>query len=172
MLEIINSACHQPDGPPCVACGAKTRLFGIESHPVLTRSSLLSYVCIACDAVRVNVTSLPDVRWQFPHPRQEAAVPMSKLLSDGAFDPETTNLLGDAFEDSWQTLRVEGSPLADETHAASTRKVLAKTIIEKAQQGERDSKRLVEGALASFRLDEKLASEGRQSNQEGWQPNQ
>jgi hypothetical protein len=92
-------------------------------------------------------------------------VSISKLLSDGAFDPETTNLLGVAFEDSWQTLRVAGSPLADETRAASTRKVLAKTIIEKAQQGERDSKRLVEGALASLLLDENLASEARQPNQ-------
>jgi hypothetical protein len=75
---------------------------------------------------------------------------MTKLLANGAFDPETTNLLGAAFEGAWQALRVAGSPLADETHAASTREILAKTIIARAQQGERDSQRLVEGALTSL----------------------
>jgi hypothetical protein len=150
MLEIINSAHHQPDGPPCGVCGAKTRLFGIESHPVVTQSCLLSFVCIACDAIRVDVAALPNVRWQFPHPRQEAAVPMTQLLANGAFDPETTNLLGAAFEDAWLSLRDTGSSLTDETQAASTREMLAKTIIESAQQGERDGHKLVEKALASL----------------------
>ena len=77
-------------------------------------------------------------------------MPMTRLLANGAFDPETTNLLGAAFESAWQTSRDAGSPLTDETHAASTREMLAKTIIARAQQGERDSQRLVEGALASL----------------------
>ena len=150
MLEIVISARQQPDGPPCGACGAKTRLFGREIHPVVTQALVLSYVCIACDAVRVDVAALPNLRWQFPHPRQEPIVPITRLLANSAFDPETTNLLGRAFENAWETLRVAGSPLAEEIHAASTRQVLAKTIIARAQQGERDSRRLVENALASL----------------------
>jgi len=72
---------------------------------------------------------------------------ITKLLANGAFDPEATHLLGAAFEEAWRTLEAAESPLADEEHATATREILAKTIILFGRQGERDMDRLVEGAL-------------------------
>src|SRR6188508_2766142 len=61
--------------------------------------------------------------------RKKAAMPMAKLLTSRAFDPETTSLLGAAFDRAWQTVQTSGSPLAAEKHAAATREILAKKIL-------------------------------------------
>jgi hypothetical protein len=72
---------------------------------------------------------------------------MVALLSDAAFDSETTQLLGAAFEDAWEDVKSSGSGLAEGSEAALTRELLAKRIIELAQRGERNPDRLVESAL-------------------------
>ena len=77
-------------------------------------------------------------------------MPMAKLLASRAFDPETTSLLGAAFDKAWQTVQTSGSPLADEKHAAATREILAKNILAASHRGERDINQLVEEALALF----------------------
>jgi len=74
-------------------------------------------------------------------------MPMVALLSNAAFDSETTQLLGAAFEASWEEVKAAGSALADEPEAALTRELLAKRIIEMAERGERNPDRLVENAL-------------------------
>ena len=74
-------------------------------------------------------------------------MPMAKLLTSRAFDPETTSLLGAAFDRAWQTVQTSGSPLAAEKHAAATREILAKKILAAGHRGERDVNRLVEEAL-------------------------
>jgi hypothetical protein len=71
-------------------------------------------------------------------------MPMAKLLTSRAFDPETTSLLGAAFDKAWQTVQTSGSPLADEKHTAATREILAKNILAAGDRGERDMKRLVD----------------------------
>ena len=81
------------------------------------------------------------------HPKK-AAMPMAKLLPSRAFDPETTSLLGAAFDRAWQTVQTSGSPLAAEKHAAATREILAKKILAAGHRGERNMNRLVEEALA------------------------
>jgi hypothetical protein len=74
-------------------------------------------------------------------------MPMVALLSDAAFDSETTQLLGAAFEDAWEDVKSSGSALAEGAEAALTRELLAKRIIELAKRGERNPDRLVESAL-------------------------
>jgi uncharacterized protein with NRDE domain len=74
-------------------------------------------------------------------------MPMVALLSNAAFDSETTQLLGAAFEAAWEKVKTSGSTLAEESEAASTRELLAKRIIEMAKRGERNPNRLVESAL-------------------------
>jgi hypothetical protein len=74
-------------------------------------------------------------------------MPMVALLSDAAFDSETTELLGAAFEAAWEKVNAAGSALAEGPEAASTRELLAKRIIELAKRGERNLDRLVESAL-------------------------
>jgi hypothetical protein len=75
-------------------------------------------------------------------------MPIASLLAKSAFDPDTTALLASAFDTTWNRLKKSGNPLAADSEAASTREVLAKYIIEMGQKGERNPKRLVEGALA------------------------
>jgi hypothetical protein len=72
---------------------------------------------------------------------------MVALLSNAAFDDETTQLLGLAFEAAWEKVKTSGSTLAEESEAASTRELLAKRIIEMVKRGERNPNRLVESAL-------------------------
>jgi hypothetical protein len=75
------------------------------------------------------------------------AMPILSLLRETAFDPETTALLASAFDIAWGVVKKSGNSLAADDQAASTREVLAKRIIDRAQQGERDPKRLVDDAL-------------------------
>ena len=74
-------------------------------------------------------------------------MPMVALLSNAAFDSETTELLGATFEAAWEKVKTAGSTLAEDSQAASTRALLAKRIIEMAKRGERNRNRLVEDAL-------------------------
>jgi hypothetical protein len=148
MLDIIISAGVWGDGPPCRKCGAKTRLFGTESYPLIGQLRVLSYVCVDCDAVQVNMAPLPRARGQLRLHRKEVAMPMAKLLSSRALDPETTSLLGAAFDKAWQTVQTSGSPLADEKQADATRELLAKSILAAGHRGDRDINQLVEEALA------------------------
>lgn len=72
---------------------------------------------------------------------------MVALLSNAAFDDETTQLLGAAFEAAWKKVETAGSALNEDAQAALTRDALAKRIIELAKRGERNLDRLVENAL-------------------------
>jgi len=148
------------DGPPCRKCGATTNLFGTESHPLIGQLRVLSYVCVDCDAVRVDMAPLPRARGQLSLHRKEAAMPMAKLLSSRAFDPETTSLLGAAFDKAWQTVQTSGSPLADEKHAAATREILAKNILAAGHRGDRDINQLVEEALALLIISNDTSARG------------
>lgn len=76
-------------------------------------------------------------------------MPLNPLLAQEAFGPETTALLAVAFDMAWDTIVRSGSPLAAERQAAATREQVARGIIDLAQRGERDCKRMVEAVLAS-----------------------
>jgi len=84
-------------------------------------------------------------------------MPMAKLLSRRAFDPETTSLLGAAFDKAWQTVRTSG---ADEKHAAATREILAENILAAGHRGDRDINQLVEEALALLIISNDTSARG------------
>jgi|GEM_PF-939559 len=69
-------------------------------------------------------------------------------IAQGAFDPESIRVLETAFQAAWKTVNSSGCDLAVEGRAAATREVLAERIIEMAERGVRDPRRLVEHALA------------------------
>ena len=87
-------------------------------------------------------------------------MPMAKLLTSRAFDPETTSLLGAAFDKAWQTVQTSGSPLAAEKHAAATREILAKKILAAGHRGDRDINQLVEEALALLIISNDTSARG------------
>jgi hypothetical protein len=71
-------------------------------------------------------------------------------LSNASFDPETLNLLSDAFEDAWLRIRTSGNQLARPGYAYVMREVMAKHIIHLAQRGERDEIALSNSAVKFF----------------------
>jgi hypothetical protein len=66
-----------------------------------------------------------------------------------SFDPETLRILCGALDDAWERLEA-GTHLNGSADAA--RAVLAQHIVAIARQGERDRRRLIEGALARLTL--------------------
>jgi hypothetical protein len=78
-------------------------------------------------------------------------MPIVALLQKSAFDPETTHILTTAFDKAWVQFKSSGSPLADDGCAPSTPALLAKQIIEIAQNGERNIDRLVQNGVAYLR---------------------
>ena len=67
-------------------------------------------------------------------------MPIRRLLHESAFAPQEVQVLSDAFEAALRELR-----LVDRTDPAV--ELVAKRIIQMAQQGERDPVRLREGAV-------------------------
>jgi hypothetical protein len=65
-----------------------------------------------------------------------------------AFDPETAEMLATAFDTAWDTIN---NTLAAADDAEAIRERLAKRIIDRAQRGERDPKRLVDDAVSYAR---------------------
>src|SRR5262245_18335033 len=86
--------------PRCRDCGATMRLFGIEAHPTIDRTELLTYVCSQCDRLQTQIK---------PHgklkviPLRRTVMPIDTLLKARAFDPETTLLLGSTFDEAWKS---------------------------------------------------------------------
>ena len=125
------------------------KLFGIEAHPTIDRTDLLTYVCSHCDGVETE---------SVPHgnskrlPKNGMVRPMNLLLANKAFDAETTQLLGSAFDAAWEMAKASNGPLRDEQHVTSMRELLAKFIIATAEQGERDLNRLIEKALLRLKI--------------------
>ena len=64
-----------------------------------------------------------------------------------AFDPETVQLLASAFEDAWDPFQKSGSQLARPGYCRPMREVVAKHIIEMAQQGVKDPHKLAEETI-------------------------
>jgi hypothetical protein len=73
-----------------------------------------------------------------------------RLLGKHTFDVDTTIILASAFDAAWLSLQISNSPVAADDRATETRDLLAQRIIEVAQRGERDKRRLVEDALDQF----------------------
>jgi hypothetical protein len=67
-----------------------------------------------------------------------------------AFDPETVTLLSDALDKAWENVQASGARF--EGNAEDARNALAKLIVDLALLGERNSQRLIDGALARFEL--------------------
>ncbi len=67
---------------------------------------------------------------------------------ENVFDPETIRLLASAFEDAWNRIEKSGSRLARPGYSRAMREVIARFIIEMAQQGVKDPQMLAERTVA------------------------
>jgi len=74
-------------------------------------------------------------------------MPLASLLKEYDLGLDITSLMMAAFDRAWQTIIASNSPLGEDGNAAAARLLLAKWIIAETQAGERNPKRLVEGAV-------------------------
>jgi hypothetical protein len=70
------------------------------------------------------------------------------LLSQSAFDPEVIATLVSAYEQAWQQVEKSGSTFASPRYRRAAQEIVAKRIIEMAQQGKREPSELAEDAVA------------------------
>jgi hypothetical protein len=68
----------------------------------------------------------------------------------GVFSPADVRILVAAFEDAWRSLLASGITFASEHESKAVRDTLARHIIEQARYGERDQRRLRDGALLQY----------------------
>jgi hypothetical protein len=72
---------------------------------------------------------------------------LKEIAAGGVFDPYTARILTAAFDDAWKSVQESGVTFPSNAHADATREILALRIIEMAQLGERDQRRLRDDAL-------------------------
>jgi len=141
MTQVTAIKSKRHSRPKCDRCGAAMQLFGIESHPTIDGHDLRTYLCRPCDEVK---TDLVPAKGGGRTERKRTAGAIDVLLARGAFDDETTRLLGSTFDTAWETVKASDGPPVDERHA---RDLLARYIVAMAEQGERNPDRLVATAL-------------------------
>ncbi len=112
------------------------RLIGSERHPAETETDVLTYWCAVCDEYFV-FPPLAEARVR------EAPMSIIDLFRVTAFDPETLNVLCQAYDQARGSLHDNGQP-----HIVN--EVIAQRIIALAQNGERDPDRLCAGALTAL----------------------
>jgi len=140
MTKLAPTRAERRSCPKCRDCGATTRLFGIEPHPTIEGTDLLTFVCSQCDGVQTEIEPPAKLK------------PMGSLLANKAFDAETTRVLGSAFDAAWKKVGATNILPTDKRQVASMRELLAKFVIAKAEQGEKDPKRLIETAVLRLKL--------------------
>src|SRR5262245_14059619 len=140
MTQVASIRPQSRSYPKCRGCGAAMRLFGIEPHPAINWTDLLTYVCSQCDGVQTEI--VPPAKLK----------PLGSLIANKAFDAETTGVLGSAFDATWERVKAAQILPTDKRQVASMRELVAKSIIAKAEQGEKDPKRLIETALLRLRM--------------------
>jgi hypothetical protein len=67
-------------------------------------------------------------------------------IDAGVFDPDAVRILVAAFDSAWQSMQASGAVMTAK-EVEFTRATLAKYIIQQARHGERDQRRLRDGAL-------------------------
>jgi hypothetical protein len=139
MTQLAPISAEKRSNPKCRACGVTMSLYGIEPHPTIERADLLTYLCSHCDRVQTEIVAPAE------------SEPMDSLLANRAFDAETTRFLGSAFDAAWE--RIEETNIQPAEGQVAMRELLAKFIIAKAEQGEKDPRRLIETALRRLRND-------------------
>jgi hypothetical protein len=65
----------------------------------------------------------------------------------GVFDADEVRILTTAFDGAWKAVKDSGVSFASSGHSEATRELLALRIVEMAQRGERDSRRLRDDAI-------------------------
>jgi hypothetical protein len=69
------------------------------------------------------------------------------LLEQSSFDPELIEKLAAAYEDAWKRIETSGSTFARPRYRRVAQEIIARRIIEMAQQGEIETDKLAADAV-------------------------
>jgi hypothetical protein len=131
-----------PPSAHCSRCGWDLRLKLIEPANPVINLDVQIFICAKCGR---------EQSYAVGHDPYTAQTASNMRPETETFSPETVRILGEALDEAWRRLEVEaGAYLKDSGDGART--LIAQHIIAMARQGERDRQRLIEGALARFRL--------------------
>jgi hypothetical protein len=83
------------------------------------------------------------------------------VLPGTVFDPEIIQVLASAFDDAWDRMEKSGSRFARPGYSRAMREVIAKRIVDMAQQGVTDPQALAEDAVRFVRANYKDDLSGR-----------
>jgi hypothetical protein len=81
--------------------------------------------------------------------------PLDDVLAGTVFEPEIVQMLASAFEDAWERFEQSGSRFARPGYARAMREVIARRIVEMAQQGVTDPQALADDAIRFVRTNYK-----------------
>jgi hypothetical protein len=91
------------------------------------------------------------------HRRETERLPAGHVMlspidkyAGGVFTPDDVRSLVAAFDDAWRSLLASGITFESDHESEAVRDALAKHIIEQARYGERDQRRLRDGALLQY----------------------
>jgi hypothetical protein len=72
---------------------------------------------------------------------------IEKFRDGAVFGPEDIVILAEAYESAWASVVSSGAPFGNQEYADEAREIIARHIILAAKVGERDARRLSDGAL-------------------------
>lgn len=72
---------------------------------------------------------------------------LAELGEKGIFSPEVIRVLESAFQTAWAALLASGAPFAQPEYHDTAREILTRSLIQAAESGERDRRKLSDGAL-------------------------
>jgi hypothetical protein len=162
----MRSACQcapQPTGQPggYARCRRALFLWRRSRVPTAPPSSAISpNAPRSANAIFFRAFFMPLAR----HVGRENASPMIEIRKyiqpEAAFDPETIEVLASAFDDAWDQIRKSGSRFARPGYSRAMREVIARRIIEMAQQGMREQQALAEDSVRFLAANYKDEREG------------
>jgi hypothetical protein len=134
----VRNLVQPPPSAHCSRCGGDLQLKLIEPANPVINLDVEIFVCAKCGR---------EQSYAVGHDPYTAQTASNMRPETETFSPETVHILGEVLDEAWRRLEA-GAYLKD----SGDRTLIAQRIIAMARQGERDRQRLIEGALARFKL--------------------
>jgi hypothetical protein len=85
---------------------------------------------------------------------------IKELGIEGAFDPETVDIMAAAFDRAWAAVQASGAPFSASDCAEGAREILGRAIIQATKAGERDAQKMSDCALLELARSERRPHSG------------
>jgi hypothetical protein len=137
----VRNLVQPPPSAHCSRCGGDLRLKLIEPANPVINLDIEIFVCAKCGR---------EQSYAVGHDPYTAQTARNVPPETETFSPETVHILGEVLDEAWR--RLEAGAYLKDNSGDGARTLIAQHIIAMARQGEGDRQRLIEGALARFKL--------------------